>query len=82
VDKAVLYLKARELNLLPKNYKNCEDIDAGVESLVRWNKETVAQHIPSSKPVSFSVAWWSNDAYPACEKCEKGKEVVHKMPMC
>jgi hypothetical protein len=28
---------------------------------VRWIKELVAQHIPLSKPVSFSVSWWSSE---------------------
>ncbi len=60
-DKAVLSQRARELDLLPRNYDNCEDIDAGVERLVRWIKESVAQHIPLSKPVSFFVPWWSSE---------------------
>jgi hypothetical protein len=30
-DKAVLSQTAGELDLLPRNYKNCEDIDAGVD---------------------------------------------------
>jgi hypothetical protein len=60
-DKAALSLRARELDLLPRNHENCEDIDAGVDSLVRWIKEAVAQHIPLSKPVSFSVSWWSSE---------------------
>ncbi len=55
-DKAALSLKASELDLLPRCYKNCEDIDAGVDRLVRWIKETVAQHIPLLKPVSFAVS--------------------------
>jgi hypothetical protein len=29
--------------------------------LVRWVKEAVAQHIPLSKPVSFSVPWWPSE---------------------
>jgi hypothetical protein len=41
-DKAVLSLKGRELDLLPRNYKNCEDINAGVDRLVRWTMEAVA----------------------------------------
>jgi hypothetical protein len=45
-DKTALSLRAREQNLLPRNYKNCEDIDAGVDRLVRWIKEAVTQHIP------------------------------------
>jgi hypothetical protein len=58
-DKAALSLRAKELDLLPRIYENCEDIDAGVDRLVRWIKEVVAQYIPLSKPVSFSVSWWS-----------------------
>jgi hypothetical protein len=54
-DKATLSQRARELDLLSRNYEHCKDVDAGVERLVRWIKETVAQHIPLSKPVSFSV---------------------------
>jgi hypothetical protein len=34
-DKAALSLRARELDLLPSNDKNCEDVDAGVDRLVR-----------------------------------------------
>ncbi len=56
-NKAALSLKATELDLLLRNYKNCEDIDAGVDRLVRWIKEAVAQHIPLSKPASFSFSW-------------------------
>jgi hypothetical protein len=60
-DKATLTQRARELDLLPKNYENCKDIDAGVDSLVRWIKEAAAQQIPLSKPVFFSVPWWSSE---------------------
>jgi hypothetical protein len=42
---------AKEQDLLPKNYKYPEDIDAGVDMLVRWIKEAVAQKIPLSKPL-------------------------------
>jgi hypothetical protein len=28
---------------------------------VRWIKEAVAQHIPLTKPVSFSLSWWSSE---------------------
>jgi hypothetical protein len=59
-DKAALSQRARELDLLPKYYEKCKDIYAGVDRLVRWIKEAVAQHIPLSKPVSFSVPWWSS----------------------
>jgi hypothetical protein len=34
-NRAVLFLRARELDLLPRNYENCKDIDAGVDRLVR-----------------------------------------------
>ncbi len=56
-----LALKARELDLMPRDYDNCKDIDEGGERLIRWLKEAVAQHIPLSKPVSFSVPWWSSE---------------------
>jgi hypothetical protein len=52
-NKDVLSSKATELDLPPRNYENCEDIDAGVDRLVRWIKEAVAQHIPLSKPAFF-----------------------------
>jgi hypothetical protein len=60
-DKAALSQRARELDLLPRSYEKCEDVDAGVDRLVRWIKEAVAQQIPLSKPVSFSVHWWSSE---------------------
>jgi hypothetical protein len=34
-DKAALSQRARKMDLLPRNYENCEDIDAGVDRLVR-----------------------------------------------
>ncbi len=34
-DTATLSLKSRELDFLPRNYNNCEDIDAEVYMLVR-----------------------------------------------
>jgi hypothetical protein len=60
-DKAALYLKARELDQQPRYYENCKDIDAGVDRLVRWIKEALAQHIPLLKTVSFSIPWWSSE---------------------
>jgi hypothetical protein len=60
-DKTVLSLRARELDLFPKCFEDCDDIDTGVGRLVRWIKEAVAQHIPLSKHDSFSVPWWSNE---------------------
>ncbi len=60
-DKVALSLSARELDFFPRTYKKCEDIDAGVDRLVRWIKEAVAQHIPLSKPAIFSVPWWSSE---------------------
>jgi hypothetical protein len=60
-DKAALSLRARELDQLTRNYKNLKDIDVGVDRLVRWIKEAVAQHIPLSKPVSFFFPWWSSE---------------------
>jgi hypothetical protein len=59
--RAVLALKVKALDLLHKTYENCEDIDAGVDRLVRWVKEAVAQYIPLSMPISFSVSWWSSE---------------------
>jgi hypothetical protein len=35
-------MRSRELDLLPRNYRKCEDIDAGVDRLVRSIKEAVA----------------------------------------
>jgi hypothetical protein len=54
-NRAALALRARELDFMPNNYTNCEHVHKGVEILVRWIIEAVAQHIPLSKPVSFSV---------------------------
>ncbi len=51
---------ARELDLFPRCFKNCNDIDTGGDRTVRWMKEAVAQHIPLSKPVAFSVPWSSS----------------------
>ncbi len=52
----MLSLKASKLDLLPRSYKNSKEIDAGVDRLVRWIKESVAQHIPLSKPVFIFVS--------------------------
>jgi hypothetical protein len=41
-DKAALSQNAWELDLLPRNYENCKDIDAGVDRLVGCIKEAVA----------------------------------------
>jgi hypothetical protein len=60
-DKAALSLRAKELDLFPNCFENCDDIDTGVDRLVRWIKEAVAQHIPLSKPTSLSVPWWSSE---------------------
>ncbi len=60
-DKAALSLRAKKLDLFPKHFDNCDDIDTGVDSLVRRIKEAVAQHIPLSKPASFSIPWWSSE---------------------
>jgi hypothetical protein len=60
-DKTALSQRARELDLQPRNYEHCKDINAGVERLVRWIKEIVIQHISLSKPVSFSVPWWFSE---------------------
>jgi hypothetical protein len=57
----MLSLKARELDLLPRNYKSCEDLDLGVNRLMRLIKEAVAQNILILQPVSFSVSWWFSD---------------------
>jgi hypothetical protein len=40
--KTALSLRARELDLLPRNYENCEGIDAKAGRLKRWLKEGVA----------------------------------------
>ncbi len=52
-DKVALSMRARELNLFPRTYEKCQDIDAGVDKLVWRIKEAVAQHIPLSKPAPF-----------------------------
>ncbi len=53
--KVALSMSAGELDLFPRTYRKCEDIVAGVDRLVRWIKQVVAQHIPLSKPVLYSV---------------------------
>ncbi len=35
-DKAALSLRAKELDLFPKHYENCIDLDTGDDRLVRW----------------------------------------------
>jgi hypothetical protein len=52
-DKARWSLRAKELDLLPRDYVNCKDIDAEVNRLVRLIEEAVAQHIPLSKSPRF-----------------------------
>jgi hypothetical protein len=34
-DKAALSLRAKELDLFPKRFENCDDIETGVDRLVR-----------------------------------------------
>jgi hypothetical protein len=34
-DKGALSLRAKELDLFPKCFENCNDIDTGVDGLVR-----------------------------------------------
>jgi hypothetical protein len=34
-DKAVLSLRAKELDLFPKRFENCYDIDTGVDRSMR-----------------------------------------------
>ncbi len=66
---------------MPRNYKICDDIDAGVERLVRWIKEAVAQHIPLSKPVSFSVPWWSSELTQLVRNARRARK-WHKRHPC
>jgi hypothetical protein len=40
---------------MPSINKNCNDIDGRKLRLVKWIEEGVAQYVPLSKPVSFSV---------------------------
>jgi hypothetical protein len=56
-DKVTLALRARELDRMPLHYEDCKDVDEGVERLVKWINEAVAQHVPLSKPVSFLAPW-------------------------
>jgi hypothetical protein len=60
-DKVAISIKARELDLFPRHFGSCEDIDAAVDRLVEWIAEAVAQHVPLSKPAPFSVPWWSSE---------------------
>jgi hypothetical protein len=52
-DKVVLTQGSRELDFFLRNIENSKDIDAGVDRLVRWIKEAMAQYILFSKPVPF-----------------------------
>jgi hypothetical protein len=80
-DKAALSQRARELDLLPRNNEKCGDIDAGVDRLVRWIKEAVAQHIPLSKPVSFFVPWWSSELTQLVRSARRARR-WHKRRPC
>jgi hypothetical protein len=44
-DKFRLSFKVRELEQLPRAFKNCHDNDAGVDRLMRWIKVAMAQFI-------------------------------------
>ncbi len=72
--------RARELDLLPRTYENCEDIDAGVDRLVRWIKEAVAQDIPISKPVSISNPWWSSELTQLVRNATRAKRGDKRQP--
>ncbi len=56
-DIALLALRVRELDLLPRNYKNCKDNDPGVDRAVRWIKVAVAQHISFVKTYFLFHFW-------------------------
>ncbi len=81
-DKTALCLRAKELGLPASNYENCYDKGVGVDRLLRWIKEAVAQHIPLSKSVSFSVPWWSSELTQLmtnarrARRCTKGSHVL------
>jgi hypothetical protein len=59
-DRVSLSLSARELDLFQLNFETSKDIDTGVDKLVKWIKEVVAQHIPLLKPTPFSIPWWTS----------------------
>jgi hypothetical protein len=56
-DKAEVSSSARELDLFPRGLENSDDIDKGVDRLVGWIKEAVAQNIPLYKSFFFFVPW-------------------------
>ncbi len=41
--------------------------------MVRWIKQAVAQHSPMSKPVSFSVPWWSSELTQLVRNARRAK---------
>jgi hypothetical protein len=71
---------AGELDLMPRDYENCKDIDKGGERLVRWIKAAVAQHIPLSKPVTFSVRWRSSELTQLVRNARRARRWHKKRP--
>jgi hypothetical protein len=41
-DNVALSLSVQELDLFPRHFQSCENIDAAVDMLVKWIKEAVA----------------------------------------
>ncbi len=58
-----------------------EDIDGVVDRLVRWIREAVAKLIPLSKPVLFSVSWWSSKLTQLVINLRRARR-LHIRPLC
>jgi hypothetical protein len=80
VDKAVLSLRAKELDLFPKHHENCNDTDTGVDRLVTWIKEAVAQHIPLLNPAFFSVPWLSSELTELVRNARRARREYRRWP--
>jgi hypothetical protein len=78
--KVALTVRARKLDLMPRSYDNIEDIDAGVDRLVRWIKEAVAQHVPLSTLASFSVPWWSSELTQLVSNTRRARRGHNRRP--
>jgi hypothetical protein len=79
-DKVLLSLSATELDIFPRNSENCEDIDVGVNRLVRWINELVAQHIPLSKPAPFSIPWLSSELTLLVRNARRARRDYRRRP--
>ncbi len=75
-----LSLRTQELDLFPRHFASCEDIDAGVDRLLKWIKEAVAQHVPLSKPAPISVPWWSSELTQLLRRPRRARREYGRQP--